>query len=254
MSMANSDSSHLNDLMIFLEEHGLSFISDVKANRSPPIDFALFVTADQVGNRAGKGRTSQRQMKFLQRSIKEHLGLEVEWIVMPSHQAAVLESALFELLDARYPGAVSTVIISSPTIRPVSVWIEPNAAVASWPGMSVVATLIKEFLKLYAIESPIINGDSRDLPAKPMILRTLKVYAPVRTGYLAEVLSAGGFTVPSSHWLQTKLDALRKQGLIVRSKEGEYALTELGLGVVPHGKNRLSSDIERALAFGKRKW
>jgi hypothetical protein len=239
--------------MNFLEEHEISFISDVKANRPPPIDLALFVTADRVGNRVGKGQTSQRQMRFLQRAIREHLGLEIEWIVRPSHQAAVLESALFELLAARYPGAVRAVIISSP-LRPVSVWVEPNPATASWPGMSVLETLIKDFLKLYNIEGATIHGDSRDLPAKPMILRTLKVYAPVKTENLAEVLREKGATIPSSHWLQAKLDGLRKQGLIIRSKEGEYALTELGLGVAPHGKNRLSSDIERALAFGRRKW
>lgn len=100
----------------------------------------------------------------------------------------------------------------------------------------------------------VTHGESEDLPANPMILRRLKTHAPVTTERLANELRSMRSMVPSVRWLQGKLDTLRKQGLVTRSSEGAYSLTEGGLSVVPHGKQRSSSDVERALAFGRRRW
>lgn len=253
--MANSDSSSLSDLMNFLEGHGVNLISEVRGDRSPPVDFALFVSADRVGERVGKAQTSHRQMSMLRHAIKRRLGLEVEWIVTPDRNVAALEPALLQLLEAKHPGAVGAVIISSPKTSPVYVWVEPNPKAANRPDLTAVEMLVKEFLKLYGIESPIlIYGEGENSASKPMILRALKVHAPLKTDHLTEVLRAAGSTVPSSRWLQNKLDALRKQGLVGRSSDGDYTLTELGLQVVPHGPYRSSSDVQRALVIAGRKW
>jgi hypothetical protein len=241
--------------MNFLEARAVDFISKVKTNRQAPFDFALLVSADRVGSRVGKGRTSHRQMNRLKGEIKKQLGFEIEWIVMPGQQAADLEAALLQLLETRYPGFAKAAYISSLGTEPVSVWIETTPNFASTPALTAVDALIKEFLKLYGIESTnLFLEGGEDLPSKPMILRSLKVHAPVTTDHLAEVLRSGGSDIPNSRWLQAKLDSLRKQGFVLRSNKGEYSPTELGLSVVPYGKYRSSSDVERALAFGKREW
>jgi hypothetical protein len=253
--MANSDSSNISRLRDFLAGRGVDFLSEVKANRTPPIDFALFVAGDRVAERAGKGQISHRQMKLLQRDVKKHLGLEVEWIVTAGQQTTAMEVALHELLEARYPGAASAVYISSPKIVPVSVWIEPSPKAKNRPEMAHLKTVCAQFLKLFGIEgSVVMYGESEDLPSNPMILRNLKINAPVTTERLADQLRSMRSIIPNVRWLQGKLDTLRKEGLVTRSNEGDYSLTELGLGIVPYGKHRSSSDIERALALGRRRW
>ena len=139
-------------------------------------------------------------------------------------------------------------------MTPVSVWVETKTNAEAWQ-QSVLNALIEKFLKLYGIEGPLVMyGDSENLPSNPTILRKLKIHAPLTTEQLVEVLVSSRSVVPNTRWLQTKLDALRKQGFVVRSPEGKYSLTELGLELVPYGKVRSSSDVERALALGRRKW
>jgi hypothetical protein len=251
--MLNLDSSEPNQLKKFLDDYGLNFISEIRANRTPPVDFALVISADRVREKVGKGYTSRRQMKMVEETVKEKFGYVIEWIVTPSEEGAVLEAALLELLSARFPSVFTTVIMSAPKTPPVSVWVQCDPNARSMPDPKEVDALIFEFLALYGIQEPIVVHES-NLPSKPMILRALKIKAPIRTPRLANVLRSDGSTVPTDHWLQNKLDALRKEGLIIRASTGEYALTERGLSLVPHGKHRSSSDIERALAFGRRQW
>ncbi len=251
--MLNLDSSELDLLKNFLDSYGVNFISEIKADRSAPVDFALFLSADRVREKVGKGYTSRRQMKMIQEAVKEKLGYVIEWIVTPSQEAAVLEAALLELLSTRFPGVFTAVIMSAPKTPPVSVWLQYDPTASAMPDPKDVNALILELLELYQVREPIVVHES-DLASKPMILRVLKIHSPIRTPRLARLLRSSGITVPTDHWLQNKLDALRKEGLVIRAVTGEYALTEHGLTVVPHGKHRLSSDVERALAFGRRQW
>jgi hypothetical protein len=253
--MPNSGSSDVSRLRDFLAARGIHFVSEVKANRTPPVNFALFVPGDRVAERAGRNQISRRQMKRLQLDLKERLGLVVEWIVTPGPQTTTMEAALLELLNARYPGAASAIYISSPRIVPVSVWIEPSPKAASRPQLADLEVVCSELLRLYGIKDLVVMyGESDDLPTNPMILRRLKIHAPVTTERLANELRSMRSIVPNVRWLQGKLDTLRKQGLATRSSEGSYSLTEEGLSIVPHGTQRSSSDVERALALGRRRW
>jgi hypothetical protein len=253
--MDNLGSSDFHKLTSFLKEHGMDFVSNVKASHSTPTDFVLFVPGDRVAAKTGKGMTSHRQMKLLQQAAKHELGLDVEWIVTPGQQAAALEAALQQLIEAHHPGAVGAVYISSPKVVPVSVWVETKANAQNPPQLAVLKALVEKFLKLYDIADPLVMyGDSENLPSNPTILRKLKIHAPLTTEQLAGFLVSSRSVIPNARWLQTRLDALRKRGLVVRSPEGQYSLTEFGLEIVPYGKTRSSSDIERALALGRRKW
>lgn len=253
--MPTSDSSELTRLKAFLVARGINFVLDIQANRTPPIDFALCIPGDRIADLAGKGQISQRQMKLIQSSVAKELGLQIEWVVTPSQRTSAMEAALHELLEGKYPGVVGAVFISALKTAPVSVWIERNPKDETRPELAALEAIVEQFLKLYDIAEPLVtDGLSVDLPSNPMILRKLKVLAPITPKRLAEALQAAGSTVPDLRWLQSKLDTLRKHGLLVRSQAGEYCLTEVGLGVVPHGPNRSSSDVERALALGRRKW
>ena len=125
--MENLASSDFEKLKYFLNQRGVDFVSDVKVSHSSPTDFALFVPSDRVAAKSGNGMTSHRQMKLLRQATKHELGLDIEWIVTPSLQAAGLEAAIQQLIETHHPGAVGTVYVSSPKIPTVSVWVETKA-------------------------------------------------------------------------------------------------------------------------------
>jgi hypothetical protein len=73
-SMSNLDSSELPRLKEFLAQRGIDFVSEITANRTPPIDFALSIPGDRIADLAGKGQISHRQMKLIQSTVKKELG------------------------------------------------------------------------------------------------------------------------------------------------------------------------------------
>ena len=252
--MSNTDLSKLSALREFLSARSLDFISDIQANRPPPIDFALSLTADRIGDQAGRGMISYRQMSMLSKAIRDEIGIEVEWIVTPGRETGSLETALETLLENRFPGAVSSVFLSALNARPLMVWVVPNSN-----GTAVASKMIKmciiDFLTLYNIqESQVTFKDGNALPSDIMILRRIKIHAPISREQLEDILVGAGTFLPHPRWLQLKLDSLRRKGDLIRSKTGQYSLTECALNAVPHGGSRSSSDVERALALGRRKW
>lgn len=253
--MPTSESSEITRLKEFLALKGIDFVSEIRASRTPPFDFVLCVPGDRIAQLAGEGQISRRQMKLLQTAAKKECGLDVGWIVTPSEKTNAVETALLELLASRFPTAVNAVFISSLKSEPVSVWLDRNPANEAPPELSSLREVVEQFLKLYRVAAVLVmDGASADTPTNPMILRRLKIIAPATTKQLALALTAAGATIPQARWLQSKLDTLRKQGLVVRANNGEYCLTELGLSLVPHSQTRTSSDIDRALALGRRKW
>lgn len=92
-----------------------------------------------------------------------------------------------------------------------------------------------------------------DLPSSIFILRLVKIKQPINISGL-EILLKEDYPSIHEKWINRQLDGLRKKKFIIRTKSGQYTLTSLGLVIVPAGTNNNSSDIERALELGKRKW
>lgn len=85
-------------------------------------------------------------------------------------------------------------------------------------------------------------------------MRFIKVYQPISLEELKEKIQQKNF-VPEGKFLENMLDNLRKENYIHWSKATkQYCLTEQALNLVPHGKYRASSDIDRALALRRKKW
>jgi hypothetical protein len=253
--MDNSDSFRLERLREYLNQRGLDFVSDVKASQATGIDVAIFVSSDRVTKQAEKGCVSFRQMKLLQESIRKELGFAVEWIVIPGDQGAAVETVLREAINARYPNAFTAVYVSSPKLPPVCIWLEPDPEAKKPPEFDSLRALCRDLFKVFGLDAPtLLLGETEQLPTNPTILRSLKINSPASAEELAGHLRSGSSLVPNVRWLETKLDTLRRNGFVSRSSDGEYSLTEFALSVVPYSKSRSSSDVERALALGRRKW
>lgn len=93
-----------------------------------------------------------------------------------------------------------------------------------------------------------------DAPSEHQIIRALSTHAPTSAKGLQSQLGDMGYTVPSSRWLNRKLDFLTRNGFVVYQQSVGFALTESGLGLLPRQEHRYSPDVQRALALARRKW
>ncbi len=115
---------------------------------------------------------------------------------------------------------------------------------------------IKADIKSLDIKCDIIVENIEEmykLPSKLAILRVIKKKAPIKFNTIRDDLQEKGF-LSRENLLKNKLDEMRKKDMIIHT-EGQYILTGKGLSILPITKDRYhSSDIERALELGKRKW
>src|SRR6266404_9742196 len=153
--MKTSESFNVDKLQDFLSKRKVSFVSEIRGNRSSSIDFALVVNEDRIGHTKEEAHVSPRQMRNLKNLIKETLDLEIEWIVTRSERNATLEAALIQLIENRLPGLVQNVFIPSLSTNPVDVWIIGAQISVGSEDSSTLDALIDEFLHLYGLQSRI---------------------------------------------------------------------------------------------------
>lgn len=89
----------------------------------------------------------------------------------------------------------------------------------------------------------------KERPGKLVMLKVVRHLAPVRSDELSARLNELGFEVPSTQWVEKRLDALRQARLLVRLRDGHYALTAQCLLFLGTGKTRSSPDVARLLAL-----
>jgi hypothetical protein len=251
------ESRKLEQLSTFLERRKVTWVTDLRVRASDGV-FLATVPTTAIASRASKGKTSPRQLRTLQRSIRDELGVHIEFLVAPSREHIQLEDALRSLVTKQGEGQIENCFLSVRDEKRADIWMElsRDSAFIGSDTKCTVEDLTQKLLSLYGLHVGRIDwGAQEEEPlSTAAILRTVKTLAPIKIAGLHESLANNGFTVPSLDWLNKKLDLLRKHGAVTRHKDGSYVLTETGLGLVPHGAYRNSSDIERALALARRKW
>ena len=131
------------------------------------------------------------------------------------------------------------------------VWIVPKSRVSD-DVMGRVENTLKIFLEGVGLrlESVNLTGDE-NIPTKTACMRTIREYSPTESSRISAVLREKGFTVPSDDWMSRRLDSLRKGGLVVRLKNGRYALSSAGLKGLGTTKNKSSPDVARMLDLAR---
>lgn len=86
-----------------------------------------------------------------------------------------------------------------------------------------------------------------------LLLRQIKIKQPIQLENLFEHLEEEN-VIFEQKLLPNTLDKLRKSGLVIRSKNGFFSVSEAGMSIIPQLPNRNGSDIGRVLELGKRKW
>lgn len=241
-----------SDVALYLEQSGRAYIKGVRiANGS----IFIKVDAQKVAAVAHEGRhTSKRQLRILAKHLKEKFDLDVQVVLFSDEESARIANLLRDVLERKFSDSIGDVTVSLINAESASVWIDAESVsdpkvVASIEDVArtVLSSLALPVSEIH-VQSPVIEE-----PTNVAILLALKLHARVNLSDLGTYLRRD-FYLPSDNWLSSKLDFLRKKGLMVRDHDGYFYLTENGLSVVPISRRRNSSDISRALLLAKRKW
>jgi hypothetical protein len=244
----------LETVLELLRQRGFDFSSshvELPAFNSVLIEFPR----SHIAEVAGKGVVSRRQLDTLATEIKSQTGYQVEFVVNGDSIRHVYAQALQDLLSRKFgEGTYGITVALSPQGK-CDVWIDARNATNSVTEEDV-RNLVALFLTGIGLASGAVHIliPSTRLPSDMEILRALKIKAPLDpSGLKIELLKGEGVGIDDK-WLNSKLDGLRKKGLVCRVGNGKYLLTEIALRLVPVSRSRRSLDIVRALELAKRKW
>ena len=171
---------------------------------------------------------------------------------MQNEQQAQLEISLFTLLNRKFDDEIISFFISIKSGNVIDSWIEVDDLDEE------KQVEVQEHFKHLLSDIDLTIGDINwldspaDLPSDMALLRKVKINQPIDIINLCLELS--DYTSVTEKWINRNLDRLRKKGFIKRQHNGGYVLSHKGIATVPAGKNYHSSDIDRVLALGKRKW
>jgi hypothetical protein len=216
----------------------------------------ISVPESAVGKTAAHKFTSLRKLASLKAKIASDLGISVDFLLVRDNLQNQIESGLNGLLVSMFPKLIKEALLSYNSDGIYDVWLEPTEDSSSDSESIVeIRAAVEKYFKLFSVKLGLLKAaDGFDLPSLTQILRAAKRLSPVNAAALFDALKELRLKAPSVSWVEGKLDKLRRQELVVRSADGTYSLTEAGLAIVPHDRTRHSSDVERALAFGRRKW
>lgn len=175
------------------------------------------------------------------------MGVAVDFILTDGTMRDA-EAGLRATLLHSFGGTVRNSFLSSKT-RDAFIWIVPKR-ILSDTELDEIAAKARIFLSEVGLTlRQISTTTGENLPSRTRCLAMLKLAAPVTSARLAELLKKEGFVVPSDDWMTRRLDALRKNGQVVRMKSGRYAVSLETLRALGKVKGRASPDLSRLLAL-----
>lgn len=244
--------SNSEEIREYIKEKKHDFIVDVGFRSSDDV-ILLYVPQEKIIDKAKKGFTSKRQLEFIKKKIATVFSKEIEVIVTQSEAHFELEAGIYQILNRKFHEKIISLYLSFSGENRVNVRIEVEIL------NDKLRIDVKKHLGNVLAEANIgvntMNWISMEpeLPTLTSILREVKIHQPVDLNGLLELLHTKYASI-SGKWLNGKLDQLRKKGFLHRETNGCYVLTAIAIASVPAGTRHTSSDIERALALGKRKW
>jgi len=215
----------------------------------------VFVPSSSLGPKAAPNRTSLRQMAHLKRIAARNLGLQLDFkVTMDEADIEGMEAGLDALFRRGLPNRKLHCLLSISLGGQVDLWVdELLGELISQKELEDLRTLAADYLKKANLVLHEVHLAGSYLPSTAIVLRSVKVVQPATVESVASEISRQGFASVPPRWVKAKLDCLRRGGLVIWQR-GVYSITGAGLLVLPISRSRLSSDVERALALGRRRW
>lgn len=228
------------------------FISDVIVRTSDGC-VVLYVPKDKISEKAQNGFVSLKQLGNLQSKLKREFAVDSELILSDSDNLVMMSKGFEVLLKTTFPDVVDEADIDFLNAQKVSVTIKVSDSVGS-AEKNAIEAFLGATLTSAKIQVQALQWNEIELPSGIEILANTKKLQPVKLEQLYASLRENYSSLQDS-WLNKQLDRLIKKRLLVREQETKtYAMTALGLNVLPKIAGRNNSDIVRALDLGRRKW
>ena len=251
------DSPDIEKIKQYLHARRATYITNLRVRSTDGLILATLYDTS-IAEKAGRGKTSHRQLSYLKKIIQERFSADIKFIILQGKEDAELEAGINALLRKHFPDYVTSCFLTISKSQKADAWIEVIGIPSSLRKevLQKLENLTRKFLSLYEINLEEVHwgGTENEFVSLPAILRIIKIASPVSEEEICALLVKKGYLMPPIAWLQNKLDILRKRGLVLRKQDGTYTLSTKGIESVPYGRMRTSSDVERALALGKKKW
>ncbi len=215
----------------------------------------VFVPSTIVAQKKAGGKTSARHMAHLKRMAHRDLAIDIEFRVKTDDGVNDIESGLSAVIgEVLSRQKVHTFVMRS-LEGMADIWIDAQFTGAAAPDVLTarVIEVARDYLSKVGLTLHQIYWQGSAMPSSAHLLRTVKVLEPVSVGRIAEYLQRNGYPGVTDRWVKVQLDRLRRNGLIAW-RQDKYAITASGLSLLPSSKGPASSDVERALELGRRRW
>ena len=187
-------------------------------------------------------------IKSLENKIKKEFSLRKFNIIFIEKQNIIL--SLVEIFK-KYRTLKKNVKIFHISDNNIKIYLNKDILYLKQIKKDIEKALNKSSINFEIIE--ILNIENiYETPSILAILRVIKKRAPADINIIKKELINKNFSIQVS-FLKKKLDKIRKEGMILYTN-GKYALTQKSLSILPVTKDRNSSDIERVLDLGRKKW
>lgn len=236
-----------DEIRDFLHEQGFALAGALISHPEDADGYIAFVEIKV--DRNGKKSPGARALSQAAKRAAE-AGYNVYFIAIDKGHND-FDSSLKAILFTRFGDSIRNAF-SSFVNRRTEVWIEPKVKISE-ADKDQIRLAVSEFSNLIGFEMTAVSfTDSENTPTPSVVLKVLRTKSPCSVDALKVLLEERGFTVPNVVWLSHTFDKMRKSGLVVRSKNGEFFLSLSGLSRLGTAKSRQSPDILRALDFAKR--
>lgn len=252
-----SDSHKIEKVKEYFYSRNLNFYERIELSHIDDCDILITVKSDHIKEKKDKFNTSLAQMNVIKSVIKKKYEINICWIIAQGEKQEAYATAIKSVLESDYPNIFESITISSTYYDPVWIWIYTKKGVQTPPSEKELTNTIRSISKNFKVKEPIIYYEVQNkLPSNPEILLVLKIYSPINIELLKSKLESKEYYIPSVEWLKTKVETLRKKGLIVWAQNSmKYTLSLPAHSLFTYSANKKNSpDVLRALELGKRKW
>lgn len=200
---------------------------------------------------------TDRAIKMLESRIGKDVGLVASVIRLAGGSNESVSDVLFQALQKTFGGGLEDVILAvDGGLCNVILLLDSADSTPKKEAEELVRKRIGSILKSLDMRAGGISyAMLRDnVPSEHQIIRYISTLSPVSVDGLHKRIGEAGFTVPSTRWLNSKLDYLARRDFLVFQQGAGFALTESGLALLPKQHHRNSPDVQRALALARRNW
>lgn len=230
----------------FLKNEGIVVSGRVVPRNFDGINFYVFVEVER------DSRNLQQPSNLTLNRLKDALaerGIFVDFILIDGTARDIEAGARASLLHT-FHDLISNAFVST-LGRKAHLWLVTKRKLED-VDLEAIQAVAKVYFENVGFELVDLKSTTdENLPSKTVCLKTIRLRAPVTEEEIIDLLQQSGFVVPSVNWMSKRLDLLRKEGFIVRLKNGNYALSLEGLSKLGTLKSRRSPDISRLLALAR---